>query len=50
MFKNLNIIFNAVDAKAMSYGYGYGYGYGYYSEDSRSVKNPLLNIFGSKKR
>jgi len=27
MFKNFSIIFNAVDATAMSYGSGYGYGY-----------------------
>jgi tyrosine-protein kinase Etk/Wzc len=46
MFKNFNIIFNALDAAAISYGYGYGYGY--YEEDQSEKKLLLAKLFSRK--
>jgi len=52
VFRNLNIVFNSVDAAALAYGYGYSYGYGYgygYYDDEHSKKSFFSRMFKKAK-
>jgi len=52
-FRNLNVVFNSVDAAALAYGYGYSYGYGYgygYYDDEHSKLGFFSRMFKKAKR